>query len=89
MKIFFLNPEQYVNWENEPSNYQLRLLIINCGIVTEYKDFVYQRVFRSEGRDVMHSKLLQEIFDFRPDLVVNSTTWLKEWILNGQRPAQN
>jgi predicted O-methyltransferase YrrM len=80
MKIFFLNPEQYVNWENEPSNYQLRLLIINCGIVTEYKDFVYQRVFRSEGRDVMHSKLLQEVFDFRPDLVVNSTTWLNESI---------
>ena len=83
MKILFFDPEQYVTFENEPSNYELRLPIINCGLVTSYKDFVYQRVLRSEGRKAMNEQALRLTFDFEPDLVVYSTTW-DGFFMNGR-----
>jgi GT2 family glycosyltransferase len=78
MKIMFFNHEQYVNFEEETGNYELRLLILNCGLVTSYRDYVYQRVLRSEGREAMDRKALQEVENFNPDLVVYSTTWPHE-----------
>lgn len=78
MKIMFFNHEQYVNFEDETGNYELRLLILNCGLVTSYRDYVYQRVLRLEGREAMDRKALQEVEDFNPDLVVYSTTWPHE-----------
>ena len=49
MKVLFLNPEQYVDFENEPSNYQVRLPALNSGMISEHVDFVYQRIFRKSG----------------------------------------
>jgi Flp pilus assembly protein TadD/predicted O-methyltransferase YrrM len=83
MKIMFFNHEQYVNFEDEIGNYELRLLILNCGLVTSYRDYVYQRVLRSEGREAMDRKALQEVDDFHPDLVAYSTTWPHESLSPG------
>lgn len=78
MKILFFSPEQYVDFKDEPSNYQLRLPMLNCGLVTAHRDYIYQRVLRSEGRDAMNAKALQEVKEFKPHLVVYSTSWLHE-----------
>jgi tetratricopeptide (TPR) repeat protein len=80
MRILFFNPEQYVDFENEPSNYELRLPILNCGVVTSYKDYIYQRVLRLEGYESMNKKALQETLEFQPDLVIYSTSWDDESI---------
>jgi len=80
MRILFLNPEQYVSFEEEPSNYELRLPILNCGAVTAHRDYVYQRVLRTEGRKVMNAGVLREAIEFRPDLIVYSTSWPHEAI---------
>ena len=50
MKVLFLNPEQYVRWEDEPSNHELRLPILNCGVVREHRDYCYQRVLKTVAR---------------------------------------
>jgi len=78
MRVFFFDPEQYVSFENEPSNYELRLPIVNCGLVTEYRDFVYQSVLRREGSEAMNAAALREVQNFNPDLVVYSTSWPNE-----------
>ncbi|MFZ2642487.1 MAG: glycosyltransferase [Verrucomicrobiia bacterium] len=80
MKVLFFNPEQYVNFDQEPSNYELRLPILNSGVVTSHRDYVYQRVLRNEGREAMNRKALLEVSDFNPDLVVYSTSWPHESI---------
>ena len=78
MKVLFLDPEQYVDFENEPSNYQLRLPFLNAGPITNHCDFVYQRVLRAQGRDAMNAAAIAEFEKFRPDLVVNSLAWWNE-----------
>lgn len=80
MKVLFFMPEQYVNWEDEPCNYELRLPILNCGLVTEHRDFCYQCLLRAEGRDSMNRKALREVLEFQPDLVVYGTSWPQESI---------
>jgi len=80
LKILFFNPEQYLDFENEPSNYELRLPILNCGLPIEHRDYIYQRVLRAEGREEMNKKALQEVLQFNPDLVIYSTSWPHEKI---------
>ena len=80
MKLLFLNPEQYVDFENEPSNYQVRLPVLNSGLVSGYKDFVYQRSFKSSGRAVMNKDALIIFHKFKPDIVINSLCWWQECI---------
>ncbi|HOV90578.1 MAG TPA: glycosyltransferase [Syntrophorhabdaceae bacterium] len=75
MKILFFNPEQYVSFDKEPSNYELRLPIINCGIVSSYYDYIYQRILLNEGSKIMNRKALEIAFDLKPDLIIYSTTW--------------
>lgn len=85
MKVLFFNPEQYVPFENEPSNVQLRLPILNCGAVTGHHDHVYQRDLRSAGRAAMDRRALEAAAAVRPDIVVYSATWehenLSPWVL--------
>lgn len=78
MKVLFFDPEQYVGWEDEPSNYQVRLPFLNSGVVTEHRDFVYQQTLNAEGRDAMNREALNAFREFRPDLVVNSLAWWPE-----------
>lgn len=78
MKVLFFNPEQYVGWEDEPSNYQLRLPFLNSGTVTEHRDYVYQQTLNAEGREAMNQGALKAFRDFEPDLVVNSLAWWPE-----------
>ena len=80
MKLLFLNPEQYVDFENEPSNYQIRLPLLNSGLVSEYKDFVYQRSFKSSGKAIMNKDALIIFHEFKPDIVINSLCWWQECI---------
>ncbi len=80
IRILFFDPEQYLDYSNEPSNYELRLPVINCGAVTSYRDYIYQRVLRSEGREAMDRRALDEVCAFKPDLVINSTSWPHESI---------
>ncbi|MDJ0765548.1 MAG: glycosyltransferase [Myxococcota bacterium] len=75
MKVLFFDNEQYVSYENEPSYYELRLPVLNCGVVTEHQDFVYQRMIREVGRDAMQKLALKAVADFKPDLIVYSSTW--------------
>lgn len=85
MRVLFFNPEQYVPFEQEPSNVQLRLPILNCGAVSGHRDHVYQRDLRSAGREAMDRRALEAVAAFRPDLVVYSATWehenLSPWVL--------
>jgi len=78
MKVLFLNPEQYVHWEDEPSNHELRLPILHCGAVTEHRDVCYQRLFREIGRDATDQHILKLVEQFEPQIVINSTTWPKQ-----------
>lgn len=89
MKVLFFNPEQYVAFENEPSNVQLRLPILNCGAVTGHRDHVYQRDLRAAGRAAMDFHALEVVAEARPDVVVYSATWehenLSPWVLKAIR----
>ncbi|SMH41553.1 glycosyltransferase family protein [Azospirillum agricola] len=78
IKILFFNPEQYVDFENEPSNIQLRLPILNCSLPIEHRDCVYQRDLRAHGRAEMDRRALAAVAEFRPDLVIYSATWEHE-----------
>lgn len=93
MKVLFFNPEQYVTFENEPSNVQLRLPILNCGVITEHRDHIYQRDLRTSGRDAMNARALKAVADFHPDAVVYSATWehenLSPWVLKTIRDGSN
>ncbi len=86
MKVLFFNPEQYLSFENEPSNYELRLPMIHCGVVTEYRDYIYQRVMREHGREQMDAGALEIVREFQPDIIVYSTTWphmlLSDYVLH-------
>jgi hypothetical protein len=89
MRILFFNPEQYVDFADEPSNVQLRLPILHCGLPIEHRDVVYQRRLRAEGRAAMDREALAQAADFRPDLIVYSATWehenLSPWTLRALR----
>lgn len=74
MKIFFINPEQYVNWENEPSNYELRLPILNCGVEIEYLDFPYGYCSNVKDIEILNERLIKICTEFKPDLIVYSTS---------------
>ncbi len=78
MRVLFFNPEQYVDFADEPSNVQLRLPILNCGLVTAHHDHIYQRDLRAHGRPAMERRALDAVAAFRPDLVVYSATWEHE-----------
>ena len=80
MKVLFLNPEQYVDYKNEPSNYQVRLPALNSGMICEHQDFVYQRVLRTSGASAMNEATLKKFLDFKPDIVINSLCWWQECI---------
>ena len=80
MKVLFFNPEQYVDFENEPSNYQIRLPALNSGAISEHRDFIYQRVFRESGKDAMNQAALEAYQVFEPDVVINSLCWWQECI---------
>jgi hypothetical protein len=80
MKVLFLDPEQYVDFESEPSNYQVRLPFLNSGAVEAHSDFVFQRTLRAEGREAMNRAALAAAESFAPDLVVNSLAWPAESI---------
>ncbi len=83
MKVLFLNPEQYVDFENEPSNYQVRLPALHSGAITDYKDFVYQRTFKTSGLAAMNQEAINIFKNYQPDIVINSMCWWQE-CLNGQ-----
>lgn len=78
MRVLFFNPEQYVDFENEPSNFQCRAPILNCGLVAAHRDHVYQRDLRTDGRAAMDRRALAAVAEFRPDVVVYSATWAHE-----------
>ena len=84
MRVLFFNPEQYVTFENEPSNYELRLPIINCGIVASHEDFNYQRVLKEAGRREMNRRALRLALDYEPDLLVYSTTTMDDHLIDGR-----
>lgn len=80
MKIVFLNPEQYFDFENEPSNSELRLPILNCGLDITHKDIIYQRILRKYDMEMMNNQVLDEVLSFNPDILIYSTSWPNESI---------
>ena len=78
IRILFLNPEQYFDFEKEPSNLELRLPILNCGLKIRHRDHIYQRDLRAHGHQEMNNAVWRQILDFNPHLVVYSTTWPNE-----------
>lgn len=78
MKVLFLNPEQYVDFENEPSNYQVRLPALGSGVITDHADFAYQRSYKTSGKEVMNEEAINIFNKFRPDIVINSMCWWQE-----------
>lgn len=75
MRVLFFNHEQYTDFESEAGNLELRLPMLECGKITEHQDYIYQRVQNRLGFDAMIQGALDAVRQFKPDLVVNSTTW--------------
>ena len=75
MRILFFPHEQYLPFEYEASNFEVRLPAINCGLITDSETFVYQRVFRSQGREEMNKQAWEFAKSFSPDVVIHFRTW--------------
>jgi hypothetical protein len=78
MRVLFLPHEQYQPFEYEAGNFEVRLPALNCGLITEHRDFVYQRVLRTRGREAMNREAWEAARAFRPDVVVYFATWPAE-----------
>ncbi|MFT3869114.1 MAG: glycosyltransferase [Nibricoccus sp.] len=78
IRVLFLNPEQYFDFEKEPSNLELRLPILNCGLNIRHRDHIYQRDLRAHGRQEMNEAVWRQTLEFDPHLVIYSTTWPHE-----------
>ncbi len=78
MRVLFLDPEQYVDFENEAANYEVRLPMLHSGAVTAHADFVYQRIFNWHGPAVLHRFTLTEVAAFRPDVIVFLAGWYNQ-----------
>jgi len=61
-----------VPFEDEASNYEFRLPILNSGIVSEHRDFVPQRECLRVGHAAMEQLFLKEVSSFNPDVIFNS-----------------
>lgn len=78
IRVLCLNPEQYFDFEKEPSNLELRLPILNCGLNIRHRDHIYQRDLRAHGRPEMNEAVWRQTLEFDPHLVIYSTTWPHE-----------
>lgn len=78
MKVLFLCSEQYVHWEWEPLYHEILKPIIQCEIHPIWDEIVYQRILRQEGKEVAGEKVLLQVREFSPDVVVYITTWPHE-----------
>ena len=47
MRVLIYDPEQYVDFENDTANLEVRLPLLNSGAVREHADFVYQQIGRA------------------------------------------
>lgn len=63
-------PEDYIDYEKGPLNYEFRVPLLNCGAVSKHRDFVYTRILKSEGKEAMDSAAVQAVHEFEPDIVV-------------------
>lgn len=75
LRIFFLNLENFVDFEKESQNYLARLPLINCGLNVQYRDFSHQRTLKVKGRVAAEQEALDIVREFRPHLIVYSHTW--------------
>jgi len=78
VKALFLMSEEYAEMNQSHTNFELRLPIINSGMVTEYMDIPYQRLLRNIGRDAMNQHIINKAIEYKPDIIINSTTWRHE-----------
>jgi hypothetical protein len=78
MRVLIYDPEQYVDFENDTANLEVRLPLLNSGAVSEHADFVYQRVFVMHGPTVLHSMAVKEALAFKPDFLLYSTSWFHQ-----------
>lgn len=74
MRVLFLNPSQYLAWDQEPFNHEMRQPILASGIVSEHRDYSYRDRTDAIGRADMMKELRDVIGAFRPDLMVYSNT---------------
>jgi len=75
VRVLFFPHEQYLPFEYEASNFEVRLPAINCGLITDSETFVYQRIFRSHGREEMNKQAWEFAKSFSPDIVIHYRTW--------------
>jgi len=75
MRILFFPHEQYLPFEYEAGNFEIRLPVLNCGLISETETFVYQRVLRSHGREEMNKRAWNIAKKFQPDAVIHYRTW--------------
>jgi len=81
MRLLFLIPSQFRPWEQEPLNHELRLPILNCGLVSDHRDFDYKTRTEAVGRAAMLDELQVLVRSFAPDVIVYVNT-LRDWRLN-------
>lgn len=75
IKVLFLLPECYVPYQEEPSYYEVTLLIQNCGQVSDFREFPYQRIFREQGELALHQETMKIVREYSPQLIVYVATW--------------
>lgn len=74
IKILFLMPQIYfVDWQEDFTNYELRLPILNCGLEIEHKDICYTKYKRQVERHLLDKEVLETIESFKPNIVINCT----------------
>ena len=87
IRVLFFNHEQYNSFEEEPGNLEVRLPMLTSGYITEYQDFIFQRVKKELGLGGMIRAATEVVIKFKPDLIVYITGWSKDDIpvelLNG------
>ena len=81
MRVLFLNPSQYLSWDQEPLNHELRLPILKCGLVSDHRNFDYRSWTDVHGRTAMLDELRALVRSFAPDVIVYVNT-LRDWRLS-------
>ena len=81
MRVLFLIPSQFRSWEQEPANHELRLPIVQCGVVGVHRTYDYKAASDALGRAAMLAELRELARDFVPDVIVYANT-LRDWRLS-------
>jgi hypothetical protein len=75
MRVLFVHTEQYTAWADELFYNLVRRPIVNCGKQLIVRDFVRNHRQKPVDLEDEGRRLVQDVRDFMPDLIVYSHSW--------------